>query len=181
MFSSPDLGLSFNFIVHLQLISLYMFPVLTGAGSIRSGWSGRPSRVWGACWIPGGSGPPAISVERAPAAGTQEHTQYWILLHHTVFEMLIKLTSVKTPSVPLDVDPLWTVGGPCGRVRVSHHCHSGAVRPQQRLQTSGQLQLLPGVTVLHGQRPRLHTLSPGHGHSLQKGQRLQPRGHAVCF
>ena len=75
---------------------------------------------------------------------------------------------------------LRAVSGPCWSLWVSHHRHSGAVRPQQGLQTPGQLQILPSLSLLHGERPRLHTVRPGHGESLQEGQRLSARGHSVC-
>lgn len=74
---------------------------------------------------------------------------------------------------------LWVARGPCWRFRDSHDCHSGAVRPQQRLHPSGQLQLLSSFSVLHGERPRLSKISPGYGNSLQKSEWVKPRGHSL--
>lgn len=87
----------------------------------------------------------------------------------------------QTPSYSLfSLAVLWAAGGPCGCVGVSHHCHSGAVRPQPGLPAAGQLQLLPSHSELRGERPRLPPLTAGHEHSVQESQRVRARRDPLC-
>lgn len=74
---------------------------------------------------------------------------------------------------------LWVARGPCWCFRHRHDCHSGAVRPQQRLHTPGQLQLLSSFWVLHGEWPRLYKITTAYGNSLQKSEWVKPRGCSV--
>lgn len=151
--------------------SLLLFHcVLTGAGAIRVGWNSWPIRVWGSCRIPGCSESTTSFVEGAQPAGVKRIATFFSYSSREILQ---------NPTTGLFCF-LWVARGPCWCFRDSHDCHSGAVRPQQRLHTPGQLQLLSSLSVLHGEWPRLYKISPGYGNSLQKSEWLKPRGHSLC-
>lgn len=185
--------------IQQDFIRSLLLDVFTGTGEAWTGWGCGPSCVWGSCWISGSTESAALTVETAPAAGIQGSTGYdtykihkfplyierdFMSLDFTIgIQCIYFLFSWPTSATPasLSFGVLWAASGPRWCFWHSHHSNSGAMWPQQGLQTPGQLQLLSGLSVLHGQRPRLHQLSPGHGHNLQKGQWLRPWGHCVCI